>query len=105
LQCVEPGWISDRSLEAGRIAISHFLGNEGRIWIRVFPHRNVSSKPLEVRMGCGKGEPEFWAAEVKPGTVVYEVGGVPEEVAREAMNRAAHKMSVRCRFARRRQAI
>ena len=90
-----------RQIEAGRITASHFLRREGKLWIRVFPWKPVSSKPLETRMGKGKGEPDFWTAIVKPGTVIYELGGVSEELARQAFNRIAHKMSVRCRFVHR----
>jgi large subunit ribosomal protein L16 len=78
LQAMEPAWISARQIEAGRIAASHFLRGEGKVWIRVFPHKPISGKPLETRMGKGKGDTDFWAAVVKPGTVLYEVGGIPE---------------------------
>jgi len=102
LQCLNLGRISGRQIEAGRVAATHYLHREGKVYIRIFPHRSVSSKPLETRMGKGKGEPDFWVARVKPGTVLYEIGGVPEEVAREALARVAHKMPVRCRFIKRR---
>jgi len=104
LQCLEPGWITARQIEAGRIAISHFLAREGRLWIRVFPHKPISARAAETRMGTGKGEPEYWAAEVKPGTVVFEIGGVPEDAAIQALNRAAHKFPVRTKLAHRRHA-
>ena len=104
LQCVEPGWITARQLEAGRVAISHFLAREGRLWTRVFPHKSVSSKPTETRMGKGKGEPEFWVATVKPGTIVFEIGGVSEDAAIQALNRAAHKFPIKMRLAKRRHA-
>lgn len=100
LQSLELAWLSGREIEAGRIAASRAAG-EAKIWIRVFPHKSVSKKPLETRMGHGKGEPEFWAAVVKPGTMLYEIGGVPEDVARTAFNRVAHKLSVKTRFVRR----
>ena len=105
LQSTQRGWISSRQIEAGRVACSHFLGGEGRIWIRVFPHKPITSKPAEVRMGTGKGDVEEWVAVVKPGTVIYEVGGVPEAKAKVALNRIAHKMPVRVRFSRRRHKL
>lgn len=98
LQCLDAGWITARQIEAGRIAATHFLGREGRTYIRIFPHKPVSSKPLETRMGKGKGEPDFWVAVVKPGTMLYEIGGVDEAAAKQAMARIAMKMPVRCRF-------
>ena len=98
LQALEPGWVTARQIEAGRITASHFLRREGKLWIRVFPWKPVSSKPLETRMGKGKGEPDFWTAVVRPGTIIYELGGVSEELARQAFNRITHKMSVRCRM-------
>ena len=101
LQSLGPSKISGRQIEAGRVAATHYLHREGKVYIRIFPHRSVSSKPLETRMGKGKGEPDFWVATVKPGTILYEIGGVPEDVAREAMVRVAHKMPVRCRFVKR----
>lgn len=102
LQSLESGWVSAEELEAGRIASSHFLGKSGRLYIRVFPHKSVTAKPVETRMGKGKGEPEFWAAVVKPGTILYELAGVPEESARQAFNRVAHKLSVKVRMVTRR---
>lgn len=100
LQSLESAWLSGREIEAGRIAASRAAG-EAKIWIRVFPHKPVTKKPLETRMGHGKGEPEFWAAVVKPGTLLFEIGGVPEDVARTAFNRVAHKLSVKTRFVKR----
>ncbi len=102
LQTVEGGWISAATIEAGRIAAQQYLRSEGRLYIRIFPHKSVSSIPLETRMGKGKGEPDYWAAVVRPGTVLYEIGGVPEEAARVCFNRLAHKMPVKVRFVRRR---
>ena len=99
---MDPGWITAQQLEAGRVAVSHFLGREGKLVIRVFPQKSVSSKPIETRMGKGKGEPEFWVAVVKPGTVIYEIGGVPEAMARQAFNRVAHKLPVSVRMITRR---
>ena len=102
LQAVQGGWISAATIEAGRIAAQQYLRTEGRLYIRIFPHKSVSSIPLETRMGKGKGEPDFWAAVVKPGTVLYEIGGVSEEAARMCFTRLAHKMPVKVRFLRRR---
>lgn len=102
LQALEPAWLSARQIEAGRVAASHFLSGEGKLWIRIFPHKPVTAKPAEVRMGGGKGEPNYWAAVVKPGTVLYEVGGVPEDFAREALLRVSMKMPIRCRLVERR---
>lgn len=104
LQASQAGWLSAATIEAGRIAASQYLRSEGRLYIRVFPHKSVTSIPLETRMGKGKGEPEFWAAVIKPGTVLYEIGGVSEEAARLCFARLAHKMPVRVRFLRRRPA-
>ena len=102
IQTTDNGVITARQLEAGRVAATHFLRREGRVYTRVFPHRSVSAKPLETRMGKGKGEPDQWVARVKPGTVIYEIGGVPEDVARTALLRVCHKMPVRCKFIQRR---
>ena len=102
LQALKGSWISARQIEAGRVAASHFLRREGRLFIRIFPHKPVSGKPLETRMGKGKGEPEYWAAVVRPGTVLYEISGISEEAARMCFARLAHKMPVRVRFLRRR---
>ncbi len=105
LQALETSWISGRHIEAGRVAATHFLHREGKVYIRIFPHQPVSSKPLETRMGKGKGETDFWVARVKPGTVCFEIGGVAEEVAKEALIRVAHKMPIRCRFVKRRHTL
>ena len=102
LQTLEGGWISAQTIEAGRIAAQQYLRTEGRLYIRVFPHKSITSIPLETRMGKGKGEPEYWAAVVRPGTIMFEVGGVPEETAKLCFNRLAHKMPVKCRLIRRR---
>lgn len=101
LQTLEGGWISAATIEAGRIAAQQYLRTEGKLYIRIFPDKSISSIPLETRMGKGKGEPEYWAAVVHPGTVMYEVGGVPEETAKLCFNRLAHKMPVKCRLIRR----
>ncbi len=102
IQALAPAHISARQIEAGRVAATHYLHREGKVYIRMFPHTSVSSKPLEVRMGKGKGEPDHWVARIKAGTIMYEIGGVPEEVARTAFLRIAHKMPIRCRFVKRR---
>ena len=105
LQAVEGGWLSAEAIEAGRITATHSVRGEGRLYIRVFPSKSVSSRPPETRMGKGKGEPEFWAAVVKPGTILFEISGVPEETARLCFLRVAHKMPFRCRFVKRRPTL
>jgi large subunit ribosomal protein L16 len=102
LQASQAGWLSAQTIEAGRVAAQQYLRTEGRLYVRVFPHKPITSIPLETRMGKGKGEPEFWAAVVKEGTVLYEISGVAEEAARLCFARLAHKMPVRVRFLRRR---
>jgi large subunit ribosomal protein L16 len=104
LQATQGGWIKASTIEAGRIAAQQYIRGEGRLYVRVFPHKSVSSKPLEVRMGSGKGEPDYWVAVIKPGTVLYEIGGVTEEQARICFARLAHKMPVPVRLLRRRPA-
>ncbi len=104
LQCLACGWLTARQIEAGRVAATHFLKREGKVYVRVFPDKPISKKPLETRMGKGKAEPEYWVARVKPGTVLYELAGVPCEIARQALTRVAHKMPYRCRFVERRHA-
>jgi large subunit ribosomal protein L16 len=101
LQSMDFCWLSGRQIEAGRVAASRATDGSARVWIRVFPHKPVSSKPAEVRMGSGKGEVEFWAAEIKPGTVLYEIGGVTEEKAKKAFKRVAHKMPIKVKMIRR----
>ena len=96
LQAMQGGWISAQTIEAGRIAASQYIRGEGRLYIRIFPHKSITSIPLETRMGKGKGEPEYWAAVVKPGTMLYEIGGVTEAAARRC---ASHGLHTRCRFA------
>jgi large subunit ribosomal protein L16 len=105
IQCLGTGWITARQIEAGRVAATHYLHREGKVYVRIFPHKPVSSKPLETRMGKGKGEPEFWVACVRPGNLLFEVAGVEETVARDALSRVAHKMPFRCRFVRRRHGL
>ncbi|QDU58238.1 50S ribosomal protein L16 [Aeoliella mucimassa] len=101
LQATEGGWVSAQTIEAGRIAAQQYIRGEGRLYIRIFPHKSVTSIPLETRMGKGKGEPDYWAATVKPGTVMYEVSGVSEQQAKMTFARLAHKMPVRCRMIKR----
>ncbi|HEX30243.1 TPA: 50S ribosomal protein L16 [Candidatus Poribacteria bacterium] len=98
LQALEPGWITNRQIEAARVAIVRHLRRGGKIWIKIFPHKPVTKKPAESRMGKGKGSPELWVAVVKPGKVLYEIAGVPEEVAREALRRASHKLPIKTKF-------
>jgi len=105
LQALAPAWVTAKQIEAGRVACSHYLHREGRVFIRIFPHKPVSGKPLETRMGKGKGEPEFWCAVVKPGTVMFEVAGVDEPTAKRCLARVAHKMPIRCRFVVRKKAV
>ena len=105
LQALEGGWLSAESIEAGRVTASHFTRGEGRLYIRVFPHKSVTSIPLETRMGKGKGEPEYWAAVVKPGMVLFEISGLPETAARDALARVAYKLPFRCRFVARRPSV
>ncbi len=105
LQALETHWVSARQIEAGRIAAQHFLRRQGKIYIRIFPDKPISKKPLETRMGKGKADTSFWAARVRPGTMLYEIAGVPEDLAKQAMSRIAHKMPVRCRFVGRRIAV
>ncbi len=104
LQSLDEAWLDARVIEAGRVAATRFLAGEGRLYIRVFPHKSVTCIPPETRMGKGKGEPEYWAAVLKPGTVLYEIGGVPEEVAKTAFVRVAHKLPINTRMIRRRTA-
>ncbi len=98
LQALEPCWITARQIEAGRIAITRHVKRKGKLWIRVFPWKPITKKPTEVRMGKGKGDPEFWVDVVKPGKILYELEGVSEPLAKEAMRLAANKLSVKTRF-------
>jgi large subunit ribosomal protein L16 len=101
LKALEPGWVTDREIEAGRIAITRFIKRHGRIWIRLFPDKPVTKKPQETRMGKGKGAPDHWVAVIKPGRILYEMEGVTEAEAREALRLAAHKLSVKTKFVKR----
>jgi large subunit ribosomal protein L16 len=105
LQALEPHWVTARQIEAGRIAAQHFLRRQGKVVIRVFPDKPISKKPLETRMGKGKADVDYWAARVKAGTILYEISGVPEDMAKQAMARVACKMPIRCRFVGRRLAV
>ncbi len=101
LKALEPAWVTDRQIEAGRIAITRFIKRNGRIWIRMFPDKPVTKKPQETRMGKGKGAPEFWVCVVKPGKILYEMEGIPESEAREALRLAAHKLGIKTKFVKR----
>ena len=101
LQAMEGGWISAQTIEAGRIAAQQYIRGEGKLYIRIFPHKSITSIPLETRMGKGKGEPDYWAATVRPGTILYELNGVDEEQAKVCFARLAHKMPVRVRMIKR----
>ena len=105
LQSLGIAWITAQQIEAGRVAATHFLHREGRVYVRIFPHKSISAKPLETRMGKGKGEPDAWVACVKPGTMLFEIAGVSEDVAKRALRRVAHKMPIRCRFLHRRHTL
>ena len=98
LQALEPAWITNRQIEAARIAMTRYIKRGGQVWIKIFPDKPVTAKPAETRMGSGKGSPEYWVAVVKPGRVMFEVAGVPEETAREALRLAMHKLPVKCKI-------
>lgn len=98
IQAMEPGWITSNQIESARVAMTRFIKRGGKVWIKIFPHKPVTQKPAETRMGSGKGSPEYWVAVVKPGRVLFEIAGVSEEVAREALRLAMHKLSIRCKF-------
>ncbi len=98
LKAMEPGWVTNRQIEAARIAITRYVKRGGKVWIRIFPDKPITKKPAETRMGKGKGSPEGWVAVIRPGRILYEMEGVPEDVAREAMRLAANKLSVKTKF-------
>ena len=98
LAAAEPSWVTSRQIEVARIAMTRYIRRGGQVWIKIFPDKPVTQKPAETRMGSGKGSPEYWVAVVKPGRVLFEIAGVPEELAREAMRLAAHKLPVKCKF-------
>jgi large subunit ribosomal protein L16 len=104
LQALEAAWITSRQIEAARIAMTRYMKRGGKVWIKIFPDRPITAKPAETRMGSGKGSPEFWVAVVKPGRIMFEVAGVSEEVAREAMRLAAHKLPIKSKFVKRAEA-
>ena len=104
LKALEPHWITSRQIEAARIAMTRYIKRGGKVWIRIFPDKPVTKKPAETRMGKGKGAPEFWVAVVKPGRVMFEIEGVSEEIAKEAMRLAAHKLPIKTKFVSRRGA-
>lgn len=101
LQALEASWITNRQIESARIAMTRYMKRGGKVWIKIFPHKPYTAKPLEVRMGSGKGAPEGWVAVVKPGKILFEVAGVSEEIAREALRLAAHKLPIKCKFIKR----
>ena len=97
LVALEPGWVTSQQIEAARIAMTRYIKRGGKVWIKIFPHKPVTEKPAETRMGSGKGSPEYWVAVVKPGRVMFEIAGVNEETAREALRLAMHKLPIRCK--------
>ena len=98
LQATEPAWITSNQIEAARIAMTRYIKRGGKVWIKIFPDKPITEKPAETRMGSGKGSPEYWVAVVKPGRIMFEIGGVSEELAREAMRLAANKLPIKCKF-------
>ena len=98
IQALEPAWITSNQIESARIAMTRYIKRGGQVWIKIFPDKPVSKKPMGTRMGSGKGTPEYWVAVVKPGRVLFEIQGVPEETAREAMRLAMHKLPIKCKF-------
>ena len=98
LMALEPGWVKSNQIEAARIAMTRYTKRGGQVWIKIFPDKPITEKPAETRMGSGKGSPEYWVAVVKPGRVLFEIAGVPEEAAREAMRLAANKLPIKCKF-------
>ena len=98
LQALEPAWITSNQIEAARIAMTRYIKRGGQVWIKIFPDKPVTAKPAETRMGSGKGSPEYWVAVVKPGRILFEMGGVDESIAREAMRLAMHKLPIKCKF-------
>ncbi len=98
LQALEPAWITNRQIESARVAMTRFIKRGGKVWINIFPHKPVTEKPAETRMGSGKGVPAQWVAVVKPGRILFELSGVPKETAREAMRLASHKLPIKCKF-------
>ncbi len=103
LQALEPAWITSNQIEAARIAMTRFCKRVGKVWIKIFPDKPVTKKPAETRMGKGKGSPEFWVAVVRPGRIMFEIGDVPEQTAKEAMRLAANKLPIKCKFIRKQE--
>ncbi len=101
LQALEPAWITSRQIEAARIAMTRYTKRGGQVWIKIFPDKPITKKPAETRMGSGKGAPEYWAAVVKPGRVMFEIAGVSEDTAKEALRLAMHKLPIKCKFVKR----
>ena len=105
LVATEPCWIKSNQIEAARVAMTRYIKRGGQVWIKIFPDKPVTAKPAETRMGSGKGAPEFWVAVAKPGKVMFEIAGVPEETAREAFRLASHKLPVKCKFVKREEGV
>lgn len=105
LQAMEPAWITSNQIEAARIAMTRFVKRGGQVWIKIFPDKPVTKKPAETRMGSGKGSPEYWVAVVKPGRVLFEIAGVPEDIAREALRLASHKLPIKCKIIARNEEV
>ena len=98
LVALEPAWVTSNQIEAARIAMTRYIRRGGKVWIKIFPDKPITEKPAETRMGSGKGSPEYWVAVVKPGRIMFEMNGVSEEIAREAMRLASHKLPIKCKF-------
>ncbi len=105
LQVLDRGWLTAEQIESARVTMTRFVSGEGRYYLRVFPHKSVTAIPAETRMGKGKGEPEYWCAVVKPGTILFELGGIPEQTAKDCLARVAYKMPFKCRFVTRRPSV
>jgi large subunit ribosomal protein L16 len=105
LQATEPAWITSNQIEAARVAMTRFVKRGGHVWIKIFPDKPVTKKPAETRMGSGKGSPEYWVAVVKPGRVLFEIAGVPEDIAREALRLGSHKLPVKCKIIARNEEV
>lgn len=103
IMALEPAWITANQIESARVAMTRFIRRGGKVWIKIFPHKPVTQKPAETRMGSGKGSPEYWVAVVKPGRILFEIAGVGEDVAREALRLAMHKLPIKCKFVAREQ--
>ena len=105
IQALESSWITSNQIEAARIAMTRYIKRGGQVWIKIFPDKPITEKPAETRMGSGKGSPEYWVAVVKPGRVMFEIGGVAEDVAREALRLAMHKLPIKCKFVKKEQEV